>query len=194
MLDLDVQNLNSNYLPFKYVLRKDILSYLCFIFIYLLVCLSSFAGFIDYSFANDTSKATPSIIFPVLAPTSSSRFGNRNHPVFLHVTHHNGVDIAAPEYSHVRAVLEGDVIFAGNYGGYGKLVSIQHNKGYASLYGHLSEIRVNTGQKVKTGTIIGRVGSTGASTGCHLHFEWRKDGIAINPIHVFPYFFKKPEG
>lgn len=141
-----------------------------------------------------SESRAPSIVFPILAPKFSSGFGTRKHPVFANNIHHNGLDIAAPEYSHVRAVLSGVVIFAGVYAGYGKLVSIQHKNGNASVYGHLSEIRVNVGQRVKTGSIIGRIGSTGVSTGPHLHFEWRKNGVSLNPMLVFPSLFKQPVG
>ena len=137
---------------------------------------------------------SPSIVFPILSPKYSSGYGQRNHPVFQRSQHHNGIDIAVPEYSHVRAAYEGIVVYAERFQGYGKLVTIQHPQGFASLYGHLSEVRVNVGQKVRTGEIIGRVGSTGVSTGSHLHFEWRKDGKALDPLSEFPALFKKAEG
>ncbi|MBL7663134.1 M23 family metallopeptidase [bacterium] len=125
-------------------------------------------------------------VFPLMAAKLSSKYGTRKHPVYRYVRHHNGVDLQAPEGSHVRAVKNGQIVFADNYAGYGKLVTIDHGNGYASLYGHLDEILVNPGTIVKAGTLIGRVGSTGISSGPHLHFEWRQNGKSIDPLKVFP--------
>ena len=88
----------------------------------------------------------------------------------------------------------GQVVFAGTYGGYGKLVTVEHDGGYASLYAHLAEINVETGQKIPAGTLIGRVGSSGDSTGPHLHFEWRRSGQAIDPLKVFPSLAESSDG
>ena len=126
------------------------------------------------------------IVFPVIAPRLSSQFGKRIHPIRKFSRFHQGVDLAAPESSHVRAVLPGRVVFAGPHAGYGNLVTIDHGKGYASLYAHLSQIKVQIGTDVPAGALIGRVGSTGETTGPHLHFEWRKDGKSIDPLKVFP--------
>lgn len=134
------------------------------------------------------------IVFPILAPKLSSEFGARRHPVYRSVRHHSGVDLAAPQGSHVRAVLNGQVIFADRYGTYGKLVSILHRDGYTSLYGHLSEISVTPGTRIEAGAIIGRVGETGTATGPHLHFEWRKSGKALDPLEVFPALAEGAEG
>lgn len=136
----------------------------------------------------------PGIVFPVLSPKLSSKFGNRTHPKYKFVRHHNGIDLAVPEKTHVRAVLGGTVVFAGVYAGYGKLVTIQHDKNDISMYGHLSEIRVNAGYTIKQGEILGRVGSTGISTGPHLHFEWRHQGDIIDPLKVFPSLTAAAEG
>lgn len=119
----------------------------------------------------------------------------RRHPVLRRMDRkHNGVDLAAPEYAHVRAVAAGIVVFADQYAGYGKLVTIKHEKGYTSLYGHLAEILVNTGQRVRAGELIGRLGSTGMSTGPHLHFEWRINGKPVDPLRVFPALAEGAEG
>ncbi len=80
------------------------------------------------------------------------------------------------------------------YYGYGKLITIQHENGCVSMYGHLNEFRVNIGQKVAAGEIIGRLGSTGMSTGPHLHFEWRKNGVAVDPLVEFPDLAKDADG
>lgn len=136
----------------------------------------------------------PAIVFPLVAPRLSSDFGVRRHPIFRTVRHHSGVDLQAPQNSHVRTVAAGRVIFAGKHGSYGKLVTILHDGGYTSLYGHLSEFRVNVGATVSAGEIVGRVGSSGAATGPHLHFEWRLNGEALDPLNVFPSLTGQAEG
>lgn len=141
----------------------------------------------------ETSLNT-TIVFPLLAPRMTSDFGTRKHPIFRRSKHHSGIDLAAPENSHVRAIAQGIVVFAGEHGGYGKLITIAHEDGFVSLYGHLNEMKVGVGKRVRAGDIIGRVGSTGWSTGDHLHFEWRKDGEALDPLEVFPYLAQEAEG
>ena len=149
--------------------------------------------FLPVSVAADPPLAS-SVVFPILNPRLSSKFGKRHHPVRKTRRHHNGVDLAAPENSHVRAIASGRVIFADTYSGFGKLVTIDHGGGYVSMYGHLSEIRINIGENVKAGDLIGRVGSTGLATGPHLHFEWRKDGKPLDPLKAFPFFTAEAEG
>jgi murein DD-endopeptidase MepM/ murein hydrolase activator NlpD len=95
---------------------------------------------------------------------------------------HTGIDIAAPYGSAVRASDGGVVIWVGNEGGYGKLIKIDHGANYVSYYGHLSKYNVKVGQKVFKGEKIGEVGNTGNSTGPHLHFEIRKNGVVQNPL------------
>jgi murein DD-endopeptidase MepM/ murein hydrolase activator NlpD len=114
----------------------------------------------------------------------SSFFGQRRHPIFRERRFHNGIDIAAPYGRMVGASRKGKVVFAGWRGGYGKAVIIQHDDGYRTLYGHLSRIYVRANRYVATGQIIGRVGSTGYSTGPHLHFTLWKNGKLINPMEV----------
>jgi murein DD-endopeptidase MepM/ murein hydrolase activator NlpD len=111
----------------------------------------------------------------------TSRFGFRRHPIFRARLFHQGVDIAAPQGAPVRAAGDGTVLFAGWYGGYGKLVILDHGDGLSTLYGHLSAILVSPGASVTRGQIIGRVGSTGYSTGPHLHFEIRRHGRPVDP-------------
>jgi len=140
------------------------------------------------------AKFEPTIVFPILAPRLSSGYGNRAHPIFKAVKHHSGIDLAAPEKSHVRSVSEGVVIFAGILPGYGKVVSVKHNENYVSVYGHLSQIETKLGETIAAGTVIGRVGHTGHATGPHLHFEWRKDGKPLDPLRVFPEIASDPVG
>lgn len=143
---------------------------------------------------SNAEPAASAIVFPLMSPRLSSNFGVRKHPVYKSRRHHSGVDLAAPERSHVRTIREGRVIFAGELGSYGKLVSVQHSGGYVSMYGHLSEYSVEIGQSVAAGEVIGLVGATGTATGPHLHLEWRKDGKALDPLEVFPELIKKAEG
>lgn len=122
----------------------------------------------------------------------SSRFTyKRWHPILHRYRPHLGVDFAARRGTPLLAVNSGTVIFSGWKGGYGKAVKIKHRSGYISLYAHQSRIRVKRGQRVKKGQIIGYVGSTGRSTGPHLHFGLYKHHRAINPLKVLK---KKSKG
>ncbi len=94
---------------------------------------------------------------------------------------HKGVDIAAPMGTDVYCAAQGKVIFAGQKSGYGNCVIIEHGNGLAPLYGHLSKILVDANQQVKIGDVIAKVGSTGRSTGPHLHYEVRKNNTPVNP-------------
>lgn len=114
----------------------------------------------------------------------TSFFGGRVHPIFRQWGFHNGLDIAAPYGTTVGAARGGVVIASGWMGGYGKAVIIQHDEGFKTLYGHLSSIHVRAGQRVKTGQFLGRVGSTGWSTGPHLHFTLWQYNKLINPMKV----------
>ncbi len=114
----------------------------------------------------------------------SSYYGNRVHPIFRNWGFHNGVDIAAPFGTPVSASRAGIVTAAGWMGGYGKAVVIEHGDGFKTMYGHLSQIGVGSGQRVAAGRFIGRVGSTGYSTGPHLHFTlWHNEKL-LNPMKV----------
>ncbi|HDP79461.1 MAG TPA: LysM peptidoglycan-binding domain-containing protein [Spirochaetes bacterium] len=119
-----------------------------------------------------------------LAGRFSSFFGGRNHPIFRRHSFHNGIDIAAPHGTPVGASCEGVVSSTGWMGGYGIAVIIDHPRGYRTLYGHLSKVYVRPGQKIHAGRLIGRVGSTGWSTGPHLHFTLWHNGRLINPMKV----------
>ncbi len=108
----------------------------------------------------------------------------RYHPILKRYRPHHGTDFGAKRGTPLLAVNSGKVIFSGWMGGYGKVVKIKHAGGYLSLYAHQSRIRAKKGQKVKKGQVIGYVGSTGRSTGPHLHFGLKKNGRWINPMKV----------
>ena len=105
----------------------------------------------------------------------------RFHPILKRRMMHRGVDYGAPTGTRVWSVADGTVIRAGWAGGYGNLVAIRHGGNLVSKYGHLSRIHVRVGQRVSQRQVIGRVGSTGRSTGPHLHFELVLNGKSINP-------------
>lgn len=119
-------------------------------------------------------------ISPVSGPISSP-FGVRSDPISGAQSEHSGLDIAVPSGQTVRAAASGVVIFAGERAGYGKLVEIDHQNGTRTRYGHLSAVGVEVGQHLKGGEELGKSGNTGRSTGPHLHFEVRVDGVAVDP-------------
>lgn len=127
------------------------------------------------------------LLFPLAIPAPiTSLFGWRVHPLTGDSRFHSGTDLGAPMGTPVLAALTGRVIMADFFGGYGLAVALEHNQGsQQTLYGHLSEIFVKPGEIVKQGSVIGRVGSTGASTGPHLHFEFRQQTtsgwVAVDP-------------
>lgn len=115
----------------------------------------------------------------------SSSFGYRRHPVSRRVKSHTGIDLAASTGTRLYAADSGQVVFSGWRGGYGRCIVIDHHNGYQTLYGHLSRTLVSSGANVRRGATIGLVGSTGVSTGPHLHFEVRQNGRPVNPArHV----------
>ncbi|QIR41672.1 peptidoglycan DD-metalloendopeptidase family protein [Tolypothrix sp. PCC 7910] len=135
--------------------------------------------------ANSNSKSviirgTGMFAYPSDAATSSP-FGWRIHPILGYRRFHAGLDFAASYGSTIRAADSGTVIFAGWYGGYGKAVIIDHGNDITTLYGHTSELFVTEGQGVQRGQAIAAVGSTGLSTGPHLHFEVRRNGTPVDP-------------
>ena len=111
----------------------------------------------------------------------SSRFGNRYHPILKRTKLHTGEDIAAGYGAPFRAARGGRVLYSGWQKAYGKTIIIDNGNGTTTLYGHASKLNVRAGQSVKSGQTIGNVGSTGWSTGPHLHFEVRKGGRPVDP-------------
>jgi len=118
---------------------------------------------------------------PLPGAKISSRFGQRRDPFNGKAAFHGGLDYKAKRGTPVGAAADGTVIKAGRMGGYGKIVEVKHRNGYITRYAHLSRITVKVGDLVKSGERVGKVGSTGRSTGPHLHFEIRKRGKPVNP-------------
>jgi murein DD-endopeptidase MepM/ murein hydrolase activator NlpD len=112
----------------------------------------------------------------------TSVFGYRSDPFDSeNAEYHPGIDFKGAQGDPVHVTADGKVVFTGRKGGYGNCIIVQHKNDFQTLYGHLSHINVEEGQSVSTGDVIGKVGSTGRSTGSHLHYEVRKEGKPINP-------------
>ena len=120
---------------------------------------------------------------PVKTGAFTSGYGVRSDPFQGRSAMHAGIDLSGPVGTPIYATADGLITTAGyNSGGYGNLVKIDHGRGIETRYGHLSKMSVYAGQRVKRGEMIGRMGSTGRSTGSHLHYEVRIDGRAVNPV------------
>ena len=113
-------------------------------------------------------------------------FGSRANPFGGGYEQHGGLDIAAPFGTAIEATADGIVIFAGVHAGYGNVVVVDHGYGITTRYGHMSKIEVEAGQRVRRGTQVGAVGSTGRSTGPHCHYEVRLHDRPVNPIQYLP--------
>lgn len=130
---------------------------------------------------------------PVDVGYITSRFGKRKDPVSKRKAHHSGVDIAGPRNSKILATAPGVVTFVGNNGAYGKMVTIDHGKGFKTRYGHMKKTTVKKGEKIEFRAQIGVMGSTGRSTGRHVHYEVMYDGVHRDPVKFFKagkYAFK----
>lgn len=136
--------------------------------------------------SNGPSGSTGAMIWPTEVTEITSPFGWRTHPVFGSQRFHSGIDIGADYGDTVSAADGGVVIFSDWMGGYGKAVIIEHGNGISTLYAHNSGLLVSEGQRVRKGEAIARVGSTGYSTGPHLHFEVRENGSPVNPTSYLP--------
>jgi murein DD-endopeptidase MepM/ murein hydrolase activator NlpD len=130
-------------------------------------------------------SSTGQFIWPVTGRLTSN-FGYRRSPIWGGRNFHTGIDIANSYGLPINAADSGEVIFSGWWDGYGKAVVIDHGRSTATLYGHMSRIYVSAGQTVSKGQVIGLLGSTGYSTGPHLHFEIRKNGKPVNPRPFLP--------
>jgi murein DD-endopeptidase MepM/ murein hydrolase activator NlpD len=136
-----------------------------------------------YTYTTTRTVKAVSFRMPLDRIRITSRFSLRRwHPILKKYRPHYGVDFGAKRGTPLRAVHDGKVIFAGWMRGYGKVVKIDHGNGFVSLYAHQSAIKVKRGQRVKRGQIIGRVGSTGRSTGPHLHFGLYRYGKPVDPL------------
>ena len=130
-------------------------------------------------------KSSGKFMWPVRG-RQTSQFGYRRHPLWGGSNFHTGLDIANSYGTSIRASDSGEVIFSGWWDGYGKAIVIDHGKTFSTVYGHLSRIYVRSGTVVNKGQVIGLLGSSGYSTGPHLHFEIRKNGKPMNPKKWLP--------
>lgn len=138
---------------------------------------------IDAANPSRPTEVESGLAMPAQGPITSY-FGYRYHPILHFTRFHAGVDIGASWGSPVVAAGDGRVIGAGWGGGYGREVEVAHGGGLVSLYGHMSQILVQPGSFVRRGELIGYVGSSGLSTGPHLHFEVRQGGTPVNPLAI----------
>jgi len=129
----------------------------------------------------DTAKRLP-FANPAPGREITSRFGNRPDPFFGGLAMHAGIDFRAPTGTEIRSTGAGKIVTASFSGGYGNMVEIDHGLGLSTRYGHMSRILVSEGDTVETGQILGLAGSTGRSTGPHLHYEVRRNGDPVDPM------------
>lgn len=139
-----------------------------------------------FYYGNGQSVVKSFLRTPMDLSRVSSRFGLRNHPILGFTSMHSGVDFAAPYGTPVLATGAGTVVAAGPNGGYGNWVKIDHGSGYATGYGHLARFApgIRPGVRVRQGQVVGFVGSTGLSTGPHLHYELHQKGKPVNPLNA----------
>jgi len=142
------------------------------------------AEWIDAANAERPAPVESGLMMPVSGGHITSYFGNRYHPILHYTRFHAGLDIGASWGSPIVAAGDGRIVSAGWAGGYGREVQIAHADGLTSLYGHMSEIVAEPGSYVRAGQLIGYVGSSGLSTGPHVHFEVRQNGTPVNPLSV----------
>ena len=140
---------------------------------------------VDTAVNNPTSPSTAGFQWPINARVSSE-FGYRVHPIYRTRRLHAGIDMGAAAGTPIATSNTGVVIFAGRRGGYGNTIIVDHGGGITTLYAHQSRLGASTGQLVDRGDIIGFVGTTGTSTGNHLHFEVRVNGVPTNPRNYLP--------
>ncbi len=134
--------------------------------------------------ASGMGQQRTGLIMPVIGGHITSGFGMRRHPILGYSRLHAGIDFGAAYGSPIYAVSDGTVSFAGWHGGHGNFVKLEHGGGFGTGYGHMSRIAVGAGSHVRAGQVIGYVGSTGLSTGPHLHYELYRGGVPVNPATV----------
>ena len=144
--------------------------------------------------AEPRDLALTPFVYPVMTPRISSSYGMRKHPLLKFSRKHQGTDLAADLGAPIRAVAAGRVVFADPYAGYGNLVVIEHQKGITTHYGHCDKIKIKPGQNVNAGDIIATIGTSGLSSGPHLHFEIRINGEARDPESIIPDLAVHPDG
>ncbi|WP_240035696.1 M23 family metallopeptidase [Hwanghaeella grinnelliae] len=141
-------------------------------------------GFWDYFDEKGQSVRKALLRTPIDGARLTSGFGKRKHPILGYTKMHRGVDFAAPTGTPIYAAGDGTVEVAGRNGGYGNYIRIRHNGTYKTAYAHLSRIKVKKGSHVRQGQVIGMVGTTGRSTGPHLHYEVHQNNKQTNPLSV----------
>lgn len=139
----------------------------------------------EYFTPDGRSLKRPFIRMPIPYARLTSGFGGRNHPILGRFRMHKGVDYAAATGTPIQAAGDARVAFVGHQGGYGNVVILDHGGGKTTLYGHMSRFaKIRVGQRIAQGTVIGYVGSTGLATGPHLHYEFRVNGVHMNPLKM----------
>jgi murein DD-endopeptidase MepM/ murein hydrolase activator NlpD len=134
--------------------------------------------------ASGVGEQREGLMMPVASRGISSSYGRRRHPILGYSRMHAGIDFRASYGQPIYAVSDGTVQFAGRHGGHGNFVKLSHGGGLGTGYAHMSRIAVSAGQHVRRGQVIGYVGSTGLSTGPHLHYEMYRNGATVNPASV----------
>lgn len=147
---------------------------------------------LDYIVELAKNKAEMLASIPAIQPISNKKlkhmasgYGYRIHPIYKTRIYHWGMDFSAPKGTPIYATGNGRVVESGSERGYGNQVVINHGYGYKTRYAHMQKINVRRGQKVKRGDVIGYVGSTGSSTGPHLHYEVEKGKKKVNPVYYY---------
>jgi murein DD-endopeptidase MepM/ murein hydrolase activator NlpD len=143
-------------------------------------------GHVNYYNEKGLSARKALMRTPIDGARLSSGFGRRKHPILGYTKRHTGVDFAAPRGTPIYAAGNGTISYAGNKGGYGRYISIRHNGTYTTAYAHMKGFArgMGTGKRVNQGQVIGYVGTTGRSTGPHLHYEIIRNGRKTNPLRV----------
>jgi len=144
------------------------------------------AGLTDFFGINGKSARKALMRTPIDGARLSSGFGRRRHPILGYTKMHRGLDFAAPRGTPIYAAGNGTVVYRARNGAYGNYIRIRHNSEYSTAYGHMSRFsrKVRRGRRVKQGQIIGYVGTTGRSTGPHLHYEVLNRGRQLNPFRL----------